>query len=79
MWTLRLQLMAVAFRGGISTEGAAVGCSVIIEPQNELSWKGPLKAFWSHCPAVNGDTHSSVVCSGPQPRKEQRAAIYAWS
>lgn len=30
--------MAAAFRGGLSTEEAALGCSVTIESQNELEW-----------------------------------------
>lgn len=37
------------------------------ESWNCLSWKGPLKAVWSHSPAVNRGSHSSITCSELHP------------
>jgi len=31
--------------------------------QNRSSWKAPLKAIWSHSPALNRNTYSSIRCS----------------
>ena len=36
---------------------------------NCLSWKGPLKAIWSHSPALNRDTDSSIRCSELHPAR----------
>ena len=33
----------------------------IIESQNCLSWKRPIKAIWSNSPAVNRDTYSPIT------------------
>jgi len=37
----------------------------ITELQNCWSWKGPLKAIQSNCPALNRDTDSSIGAQSP--------------